>query len=91
MHERGAFFILTCDLPTATIPPILAELGRDVDVLKKNFVAVSAGPADPPGKLNLDLSTEIKNQFKSSYSTSLDTKLMFVLLGLSDSCKKLYK
>ena len=49
-HDKGAFFILTCDLPTKTIPPILAELGRDFDVLKKNFVAVTAGPADPPGK-----------------------------------------
>ena len=66
MHERGAFFILTCDLPTATIPPILAELGRDVDVLKKNFVAVTAGPADPPGKSKKDLAIS-----GSSYLTFL--------------------
>ena len=51
-HSKGAFFVLTCDLPTTTIPPILAEMGRDVDVLKKNFVAVGPGPADPPGMLH---------------------------------------
>jgi len=47
-HDKGAFFILTCDVPTAVIPPIVAELGRDIDVLKKNFVAVAPGHADPP-------------------------------------------
>ena len=50
-HDKGAFFILTCDVPTAVIPPIVAELGRDIDVLKKNFVAVAPGHADPPGKM----------------------------------------
>ena len=49
-HDKGAFFVVTCDLPTATIPPIVSELSRDVDVLKKNFIAVTAAPEDPPGK-----------------------------------------
>ena len=50
-HDKGAFFVVTCDLPTSTIPPIVSELSRDVDILKKNFIAVTPGLEAPTGKI----------------------------------------
>jgi hypothetical protein len=46
-HERGAYFIVSCDLPVKALIPIMGEMIRDNDILKRHFLAAKPKPDLP--------------------------------------------
>ncbi|NXO20177.1 RT06 protein, partial [Cisticola juncidis] len=60
-HKRGGYFLIDLEAPPSLVSPLMEQLGRDIDVIRRAFVrhplprAEQCGgitPASPEGKLS---------------------------------------